>query len=530
MQRAVREITVIPPKSSRESLSQDMVISKRKVAAYARVSTDNDEQFSSFEAQREYYLKYIKSKVEWEFVDIYTDEGISGTSTRKRDGFNKMISDALNGHIDLIITKSVSRFARNTVDTLTTVRLLKENQIEVYFEKENIFTFDTKGELLITIMSSIAQEESRSISENVTWGQRKRLADGKIKLPYKNFLGYEKGEDELPKIIDNEAIVVKKIYRLFLEGKTPSAISNILASEKIPTPAGREKWYSSTVSSILSNEKYKGDALLQKTYTTDFLTKKRKINEGEIPQYYVENSHSFIIEPEIFDLVQEELKKRKASGTHRVYTNCFSNMIVCGECGNYYGSKLWHSNSKYRKKVWQCNYKYKNRERCKTPHLYEDNIKKSFVEVFNNKVENREELISAYKLIVNKLTDNKALDIKRKELIAKKDDIALKIRKCVDENATTAIKQDDYKIKYEQLVKEHNIIKEEIHSIESEKLERTAKKKNMSSFIEALEKSEKLLQEFDESIWNAAVEMVKMNDKKSITFVFKDGSEIKHNF
>lgn len=530
MQRAVREITVIPPTLLQKSFTDNKFTTKRKVAAYARVSTDNEEQLSSFEAQRDYYMKYIKSKVEWEFVDIYKDEGISGTSTKKRDGFNRMISDALEGKIDLIITKSVSRFARNTVDTLTTVRLLKEKQIEVYFEKENIFTLDSKGELLITIMSSLAQEESRSLSENVTWGQRKRLADGKINLPYKNFLGYEKGDDGLPKVIDNEAEIIKKIYALFLEGRTPSAIAKLLASQKIPTPAGKDKWYSSTISSILTNEKYKGDALLQKTYTTDFLTKKKKVNEGEVPQYYVENSHNAIISPDIFNLVQEEIQKRKASGKHRVYTNCFSNKIVCAECGNYYGSKLWHSNSKYRKKVWQCNYKYKNRDRCKTPHLYEENIKKSFVEVFNNIIANKEEIISAYYEIVNKLTDNKALEIKRKRLIEKKDDIALKIRKCIDENATTIIKQDDYKMKYELLIKEHSIIKEEIHSIESEMLERTAKRKNILSFIDALEKSGNMLQEFDESVWNATVEIVRVYDKKSIIFILKDGSEIKHSF
>ena len=247
-----------------------------KVAAYARVSTDTEEQISSYEAQVDYYTRYIKSKNNWEFIEVYTDEGISATNTKKRDGFNRMIKDALDKKIDLIVTKSVSRFARNTVDTLTTVRKLKEKGVEVYFEKENIYTLDSKGELLITIMSSIAQEESRSISENVTWGQRKRFADRKVSLPYKNFLGYEKGKDGVPKIIEKEAKIVRLIYRLFLEGKTISAITKHLTDNKIPTPAGKEKWYTTTVRSILTNEKYKGDALLQKCYTIDFLTKKTR--------------------------------------------------------------------------------------------------------------------------------------------------------------------------------------------------------------------------------------------------------------
>ena len=249
---------------------------KRRVAAYARVSTDSDEQFTSFEAQVDYYTRYIAEHSEWLFVKVYADEGISGTSTKHRVGFNEMIEDALAGKIDLIVTKSISRFARNTIDTLTTVRQLKEKGIEVFFEKENIYTLDSKGELLITIMSSIAQEESRSISENVTWGQRKRFADGKVSLPYKNFLGYRRGKDGKPQIVESEAKIVRKIYRLFLEGLTPTHIARTLTEEGIPTPGGKVIWQNSTVESILTNEKYKGDALLQKKYTVDFLSKKQK--------------------------------------------------------------------------------------------------------------------------------------------------------------------------------------------------------------------------------------------------------------
>ena len=269
---------------------------KRRVAGYARVSTDSEEQLTSYEAQVDYYTQYIKANPDWQFVAVYTDEGISATNTKHRDGFNRMVQDALDGKIDLIVTKSVSRFARNTVDSLTTVRKLKEKGVEVYFQKENIYTLDSKGELLITIMSSLAQEESRSISENVTWGQRKRFADGKVTMPYRHFLGYRKGADGLPEIVPEEAELVQRIYRLFMQGKTPHAIGKILTVEGIPTPAGKEKWQSSTIESILQNEKYRGDARLQKKFTVDFLQKKMKVNEGEVPQYYVENSHPAIIE------------------------------------------------------------------------------------------------------------------------------------------------------------------------------------------------------------------------------------------
>lgn len=279
-----RKVTVIPPTISLQTHQPTTQKVKRKVAGYARVSTDFEEQLTSYEAQVDYYTKYIQEREDWEFVKVYTDEGISATSTVHRDGFNQMVADALDGKIDLIVTKSVSRFARNTVDSLTTVRKLKEKGVEVFFEKEDIYTLDSKGELLITIMSSLAQEESRSISENVTWGQRKRFADGKVSLPYKHFLGYRKGADGLPEIVPEEAETVRSIYRWFMEGMTPYKIACILIEKGIPTPSGKEQWHLSTVKSILTNEKYKGSALLQKKFTVDFLTKKTKVNEGEVPQ------------------------------------------------------------------------------------------------------------------------------------------------------------------------------------------------------------------------------------------------------
>ena len=233
---AARAVTVIPATINLHSQAPMVAAGKRRVAGYARVSTDSDEQFTSYEAQIDYYTRYIQNNPEWEFVAVYTDEGISATNTRHRDGFNQMISDALAGKIDLIVTKSVSRFARNTVDSLSTIRKLKENHIEVYFEKENIWTFDSKGELLLTIMSSLAQEESRSISENATWGQRKRFADGKVSLPYKQFLGYEKGPDDIPVVVEEEAKIVRCIFALFMAGKTPYLIAKALTADGIPPP------------------------------------------------------------------------------------------------------------------------------------------------------------------------------------------------------------------------------------------------------------------------------------------------------
>ena len=342
----------------------EIKVQKRRVAAYARVSTDSEEQQTSYAAQVDCYTKYIQERADWEFVAVYTDEGISALNTKHRDGFNRMVADALDGKIDLIVTKSVSRFARNTVDSLMTVRKLKEKGVEVFFEKENIYTLDSKGELLITIMSSLAQEESRSISENVTWGQRKRMADGKVSLPYKHFLGYRKGADGLPEIVPEEAEIVRNIYRWFMEGKTPTGIARTLTEQGVPTPAGKEQWCSSTVKSILTNEKYKGSALLQKRFTVDFLTKKSKVNEGEVPQYYIEESHPAIIVPEEFELVQAELLRRQNLRRQYNGKSVFAARLVCGDCGNFFGAKVWHSNSKYRQVIWQCNHKFQGVCKC----------------------------------------------------------------------------------------------------------------------------------------------------------------------
>lgn len=335
-----KNVTVIPATLNIHTKTPTKERVRRRVAAYARVSTDSEEQLTSYEAQVDYYTRFIQENPDWDFVEVYTDEGISAVNTKRRDGFNRMIRDALAGKIDLIVTKSVSRFARNTVDSLTTIRKLKEAGCECFFQKENIMTFDSKGELLITIMSSLAQEESRSISENVTWGQRKRFADGKVSLPYKSFLGYRKGPDGLPEIVPEEAEIVREIYKLFVQGKTVNWIATHLTSKGIPTPRGKEKWQTSTIESILTNEKYKGSAVLQKKFTVDFLSKKMKVNEGEVPQYIVDQSHPAIIDPEEWQKVQNEMAVRKAKGKHHNSLSPFSAKIVCGDCGEFYGSKV----------------------------------------------------------------------------------------------------------------------------------------------------------------------------------------------
>ena len=521
-----KQITVIPPTINPHTKQASSVPTKRKVAAYARVSTDSDEQFTSYEAQIDYYTQYIRRTSNWEFVEVYTDEGISGTNTKKRDGFNRMIDDALMGKIDLIVTKSVSRFARNTVDSLVAVRKLKENGTEVFFEKENIYTFDGKGELLITIMSSLAQEESRSLSENITWGQRKRFSDGKVSMPYKRFLGYRKGADGTPEIVPEEAEVVRDIYRMFISGKSASAIAKILTERKVATPAKKEKWQTQTVESILKNEKYKGAALLQKSFTVDFLQKKTKVNEGEVPQYYVENSHPAIIDPEEWEKVQLELARRKNSGKRTLCGSPFSGKIICGDCGGIYGSKVWHSNSQYRRTIWQCNGKFKGEKKCTTPHLYEDDIKDKFIEALSRLLSDREAVLADGRLILSELSDNAAIDAECDELYDEMDILSGHISKCVTENAIKVTNQEEYISHYNSLVERYEKLQSRCYSLQKKKERRLIQADRLSGFMFAVKELDLLQLEFNERLWQMTVENVTMYGDGRLVFCFKNGSDV----
>ncbi len=503
-------------------------VQKKRVAAYARVSTDSDEQLGSYEAQVEFYTRYIKGNPDWKFVSVYTDEGLSGTGTKKREGFNRMVRDALDGKIDLILTKSVSRFARNTVDALTIIRKLKEKGIEVYFEKENIRTLDAKGEMMITLMSSLAQEESRSISENVTWGKRRAMEEGKFSMVYKYFLGYEKGEDGLPKIVESEAAIVREIYRRFLDGKTVRSIAEYLTDQKIPTPKGKEKWSVSTIMSILQNEKYKGDALLQKTYTADFLTKNIKKNKGEVPQYYIQNSHPAIISQGTFELVQQEIERRRPNRRQLYRNSPFAAKIICAECGGFYGRKVWHSNSeKYRKSIWRCNNKYSNKEDvCATPNLLEEEISGAFVTAVNQLLAQKDQHLKRLNKLLKSLTDTSILD---KELEAAKEKhgrLLDGLRAYMAENTRIIQDQEEYNRKFTEMDAECKKAEEETAALQKHILDQLAEKEKTRRSIEALEKSENIIQNFDENLWNTLVDSVTVAKDKTLKFMFREGTEI----
>ncbi len=526
MRKTNRNVTTIPATISRFTSSPINEMKRRRTAAYARVSTDSEEQVTSYEAQVDYYTNYIKSRDDWEFVNIYTDDGISATNTKHREGFRRMIADALDGKIDLIITKSVSRFARNTVDSLTTVRQLKEKGIEIYFEKENIWTLDSKGELLITIMSSLAQEESRSISENVTWGQRKRFADGKVCVPFRRFLGYDRGEDGNLVLNEEEAPIIKRIYGMFLQGMTPYGIAKELTKDGILTPAKKKNWSAGTVRSILTNEKYKGDALLQKSYTVDFLTKKKKVNEGEIPQYYVENNHEAIIDPAVFDMVQRELEARQAGKNRHSGTHIFAGKIKCGECGSWYGSKVWHSNSKYRRTVWQCNHKYEDDNRCQTPHLDEETIKILFISAVNKLLSDREEILGNFELIKSTVFDTTDLEKEQAELQNELEVVAGMIQQAIGENAHFALDQGEYQERYNGLVDRFDLAKARHTAVTEEITDKQTRLSTINTFLYTLRKQDNLLTDFDEKLWCSLVDYATVYNKDDVRLTFKNGTEI----
>ena len=480
-------VTKIPATVSRYTAAPIVARAKRKVAAYARVSTNHEDQLNSYEAQCDYYERYIRANDEWEYAGLYSDEGVTGTSTRKRDGFNRMVEDALAGKIGLILTKSVSLFARNTVDSLTTIRKLKEHGTEVYFEKEGIWTFDSKGELLISIMSSLAQEESRSISLNVTWGQRKRFADGKATAPFSVFMGYDRGENGEFIVNPEQAEIVKIIYAEFIKGFSFVAIAKKLTDMGIKSPKGLAAWNPSTIKSILTNEKYKGCALLQKRYTADYLTKKVVVNDGAVPQYYVEDHHPAIIEPETFDRVQDLIALR-GKEKHFSGSTIFSTKIRCGECGGWFGSKVWHSNDQYRRVIWRCNAKYSERKnRCGTPHVTEDEIKAAFVRAANQLIGDRRALLADLREVQRAYGGTEELETRLRELDGRLNAEADEVQELIATNARVAQNQEEYNAAYDVAVSRYETTKAERERVAAEIRQRGIRRREFERFITELE-------------------------------------------
>ncbi len=357
-------VTIIPATKDATSQRKPRRRNKIRVAAYCRVSTDSEEQLNSYESQKRTYTQKIAENPEWEMAGLFADEGITGTSLQKRTEFNRMIAACKRGSIDIILTKSLSRFARNTVDCLEIVRMLKARGIGVIFEKENIDTLTQSSEFIMTLFSGFAQAESESLSKNVTWGKQKSMEAGHVAFQYRALLGYQKGADGKPEIVESEAQIVRRIFRSYLDGSSLADIKRMLDSEGLPTARGVKTWSHQVIHNILTNEKYIGDALLQKTYITDCISKKVKKNCGERPMYYIENNHPAIIPRDVFQRVQEEMARRSSKRKVMQKTGkteqgkysskyALSELLICGECGTPYKRCTWSRNGKKRI-VWRC--------------------------------------------------------------------------------------------------------------------------------------------------------------------------------
>lgn len=508
-----------------------------RVAAYCRVSTKQDEQLNSYEVQKRHYTERINSEPDWTLVDIFADKGITGTSVRKRDEFNRMIRYCKKGKIDMIITKSIARFARNTVDCLQHTRMLKELGVDVYFEEQGIHSKQSGAEFYITIYGSIAQSESENISANVKWGKAQSAKEGKVSFHYKNFLGYRQGDDGNPEIEPEEAKTVKLIYERYLMGDSLVGIAKRLEKMNILSPSGKEKWQSSTVRSILTNEKYKGDAIINKTYITDCLSKKVKANNGERPKYYVEDNHPAIIDAGTFGRVQEELARRasknkvKQKGTKTEqgrYSSKYAltELLVCGECKTPYRRCTWTQNGT-KKIVWRCinRLDYGKKYCHNSPSVEESALQSAIMNAIMDTAMKKQDIMKILKLhigmVLNKNdTIDNSLDIQMR--IAEIDTEFAAMLKAV--STETAENFDETRVK--ELMEEKSELQQRLSEIALEKEKHETMQSRLDDMYLILDGLKNHPINYDDSIVRQLLECVVVESKNKIKVVFKDGYEI----
>lgn len=404
-----RVVRQIPSASMFDIQMVTNMATRTLVAAYARVSTEKEEQEDSFERQVEHYTTLITSNPEWQLVEVYADPGISGTRAEKRPDFMRMIADCRAGKINKILVKSISRFARNTVDALNYIRELKDLGISVYFESENIDTLTPGGEVLLTILAAMAEQESRTMSTNIKWSYQKKWQNGEITLNTGMMLGYKKGaKDEeghdTYEINEAEAAIVRRIYQEFLSGISVTRIAKQLNEDGVPTKLGKGKWRYSVIVSILTNEKYTGNAILGKTYKPDVLSKKRQRNTGKAPMYYAEASHPAIIEKEVFDMAQEEMQRRRMADERTVGSSRysskypFSGLLVCGTCGHKLRRHVRTVGSGKTVAAWGCCYRISNgRSVCDSHHVRDDVLQRTYIAAIRDMIDDADEIMAAVK-------------------------------------------------------------------------------------------------------------------------------------
>lgn len=528
-----KNITVMsPPKAM--TVDKEKYHQKR-VAAYCRVSTDSEEQLTSYTTQKKVYTEMIAARPDWELAGIYADEGISGTRADKRPQFQKMIKDCFAGKIDYIVTKSVSRFARNTVDCLEHVRILKNRGIGIFFEEQNIDTLSIDSELYLVIYAGFAQSESESMSKNITWAYRKRFEDGKVLMQYKSMLGYRKGADGEPEIVPEEAKIVTRIFDMFLSGQTVRAISEQLRSEKIHIPGKKFSFSHVMVYNILRNEKYCGDSILQKTITVDCISKTRRDNMGEAPMYYVQNSHPAIISRETYHMTQAEIARRKTlapasekkavtvAGKYSKYA--LSEVLVCGECGSRYRRVTWTSGGK--RVVWRCSNRLENGKKyCKMSlTVKEESLHAAIVRAIN-KFNSQDH--AAY-LALMKATIGEALGIQAEtaeidELKRRIDALNQKMVSIIQKAARDGEDIEEHESEFKEMAESIALFKQRISVLEQAKSTDAEMSERMAKIQEIIDERQAHQDVYDDSIVRQMIECIKVFSNGNIEVYFGGGN------
>ena len=528
-------VTVIPAKvqtaESRDKYHQ------LRVAAYCRVSTELEEQQNSYQVQIAYYTDLINKKKEWTLAGIFADEGISGTQTKKRTEFNRMIRMCRNKKIDLVITKSISRFARNTVDCLEYVRQLKDLGIGVIYEKENINTLTMTSEFMIALYGSFAQAESESISKNVSWGKEKAYREGKVQFQYKHLLGYKKGADGKPEIIPEEAETVKLIYTMFLDGHSMKNIALILHVKGKHTKTGSTEWRTNTITRILQNEKYVGDALLQKTFTSDCITHKVVKNHGERPMYLVTNHHDPIIDRDTYNRVQQELARRnsKRKISDKTVTEqgkysskyALSELLICGHCGTPYRRTTWAARGK-KQIVWRCLSRLEHGKKyCPdSPTIKEEQLHRGILRAINNYYSCRNDIVRILKANIGSVLEcqgqEEILSVEKrlKEIDQARTDLVNLI-------ASGDCDEDKLDSEFAKLYAEEQGLSERLTMLKSQNKTSEETQAKLDKIMDMIEHEKFELETFDNVLIRKLIECVKILSKTEILVIFKGGYEVR---
>ena len=510
-----------------------------RVAAYCRVSTDDEEQLTSYEAQKNYYTDKIMTNKEWTMAGIFADEGITGTSARKRPEFLRMIRQCKQGKIDIVLTKSISRFARNTVDCLNYVRALKELGIAVIFEKENMNTLEIDSEILITMLGAFAQSESESISANVRWGIRQAMKEGKATIQYKYLYGYRKGDDGKPEIIPEQAEVVRKIYDMFLSGTPVRGIQEYLNANSVPNINGEPKWARSAIDSILTNEKYCGDVLLQKTYIDDCINKKVKKNTGQLPMYLVQNHHEGIISRETFDAAQAELARRSAgkslskknapTGRSRYSSKyALSDRLYCGECGTRYQRCTWRNRDGSKRIVWRCvsRVDYGSKYCHDSPTLDEEPLHRAILAAINSAVKDKDNIVYNLKAAMEKeLAPVAGQQLSLSEIDNQLEQLNREFSKVLAE-ASESGNQAAYSDRFRDIMRKQTALKSQRDEIQRMLAESGKAAAHIEQCRQAAETTPSAITEWDEALIRQVVESVTVETGSEIIVALKSGASI----